>query len=69
MDDKYAIEGTKSTETRLNIDDFSTNPLYDTRWHLFLRALAAVQKALPDDPLGYYRIAGVYLMIIVRFYG
>lgn len=60
MDDPYAIEGTGEPETRLDINNFSTDPEYKVRWDLFLRGLAVVQSAPPADPLGYYRIAGIY---------
>lgn len=68
MDDPYAIEGTGAPETRLDIDEFSTNPAYKVRWDLFLRALAVVQTALPEDRLGYYRIAGIYLQVLCWLY-
>lgn len=60
MGDPYAIEGTGEPETRLDIDVFSTNPEYKVRWDLFLRGLAVVQSAPPADPMGFYRIAGIY---------
>lgn len=60
MSDPYAVEGTGPPETRLNIDEFSTNPTYKIRWDLFLRALAVVQTAGATDPMGFYGIAGIY---------
>lgn len=58
MDQLFAIKK-KAVATRLNIDDFSTNPLYKIRWHLYLRALAKLQSAPPSDITGYYRLAGI----------
>lgn len=56
----YAIDGTKEPNTRLNIDDFSTNDDYKIQWGLYLRALNVLQAAPPTDFKGYYRIAGIY---------
>jgi hypothetical protein len=55
----YAIEGTGDPNTRLDIDDFSTNPEYTIQWSLFLRSLAKLQLAPPEEAIGYYRIAGI----------
>lgn len=59
MDPNYAIDGTGEPNTRLDVVDFSTNPDYKIRWGLFIQALAKLQLALPPDPLGYYRVAGI----------
>ncbi|RPB06673.1 Di-copper centre-containing protein [Morchella conica CCBAS932] len=56
----YAIEGTGDPNTRLDIDDFSTNPEYTIQWGLFLRSLAKLQLAPPEEAIGYYRIAGIH---------
>lgn len=58
MNPDFAVEGTGEPNTRLDIDDFSTNVDYRIRWGLFLQAMAKLQLAGPDDPLGYYRVAG-----------
>lgn len=68
MDDPYAIEGTGAPETRLDIDVFSTNPDYKIRWDLFLRALAVVQSAPPEDAMGFYRIAGINSLVVCFVY-
>lgn len=58
MNPVYAINGTGPPNTRLNIDDFSTNAEYSIRWSLYLRAMNELQLALPADYTGYYTIAG-----------
>lgn len=64
MDDPYAIEGTGAPETRLDIDIFSTDPQYKIRWDLFLRGLAVVMTEPPENPNGFYRIAGIYAPVL-----
>lgn len=58
------INGTGTLNTRLNIDVLSDpapgNP-HKIQWDLFLRSLLELQQAPPEDPLGYYRIAGIKL--------
>lgn len=68
MDDPYAIEGTGAPETRLDIDTFSTDPQYKIRWDLFLRALAVVMNEPPENPNGFYRIAGIYAPVLCCIY-
>lgn len=68
MDDPYAIEGTGAPETRLDIDTFSTHPDYKIRWHLFLRGLAVVMTEPPENPIGFYRIAGIYAPVLCSIY-
>lgn len=65
-----AIEGTGDANTRYNIDTFSSTESsleIQIQWSLYVRAVAMLQTLPVDDPLSYYRIAGIYLQIFLVF--
>lgn len=65
-----AIEGTGEANTRYNIDTFSSaeSPLeIQIQWSLYVRAVAALQTLPIDDPMSYFRIAGILLQTFLTF--
>lgn len=65
-----AIEGTGDPNTRYNIDTFSSTESsleIQIQWSLYVRAVAVLQTLSVNDPMSYFRIAGIYLQTFLVF--